>query len=199
MAVCQTYVMGVCTATLCIYMCVSVLITWPCMQHSYLHDFFALVYHCTYISFTYAFFSLMRSMPWLYVPYAISTMKMCYSGVAYCSMYEDCVDEFAKDTVHLPKNSSVVSDISSPPQPNLFPPKTTTLKLVPLPNTTAEWPCRCVIATGRVTCKNSGGWDLHMAIWCQLYVIVFHVYHARCRGKATSMPLQFHPLSNKIT
>ena len=61
--------------------------------------------------------------------------------------------------MHSPNNSSVVSDILS--YDELTPPnKTTTLKLGPLPNTTAEWPHRGVMVSGAVTCKNMGGCPL---------------------------------------
>ena len=51
--------------------------------------------------------------------------------------HEACVDRSVADIVHSPNSSSVVSDILI--YEELNPPnKTTTLKLAPLPNTTAE-------------------------------------------------------------
>ena len=53
--------------------------------------------------------------------------------------HEACVDRSVADIVHSPNNSSVVSEIMSIRYIDLYPPnKTTTLKLAPLPNTTAE-------------------------------------------------------------
>ena len=52
---------------------------------------------------------------------------------------EACVDRSVADIVYSPNKSSVVSEIMPLEKPVLFPPnKTTTLKLAPLPNTTAE-------------------------------------------------------------
>ena len=56
--------------------------------------------------------------------------------------HEACVDRSVctvADIMHLPNNSSVVSDTMPLDEPVLFPPnKTTTLKLIPQPSTTAE-------------------------------------------------------------
>ena len=75
------------------------------------------------------------------------------------------------DNVHSPNNSSVVSDILceelSPPN------KTTTLKVGPYPNTTAECRFRGAMATGRVTCMNSEG---HMhSISSYSCILILHV------------------------
>ena len=52
--------------------------------------------------------------------------------------HEGYVDRSGACTGHSPQNSSVISDIGVP-NADFFPPnKTTTLKLAPLPNTTAE-------------------------------------------------------------
>ena len=53
--------------------------------------------------------------------------------------HETCVDRSVADIVNSRNNSSVVSDVMPLNKAVSFPPnKTTTLKLAPLPNTTAE-------------------------------------------------------------
>ena len=69
----------------------------------------------------------------------------------------------ATDNVHSPNKSSVVSDILRCEE--LAPPKmTTTLKVCPYPNTTAECHFRGVMATGRVTCENNGRYEYALTI-----------------------------------
>ena len=75
-------------------------------------------------------------------------------------MWGECVSNCAANSVYSPNNSSVVSDTGISDFEDLHPPnKTTHLKVGPYSNTTAECHFRGVMATGRVTCTNNGGYE----------------------------------------
>lgn len=77
----------------------------------------------------------------------------CAQWYAVIMLERTIMDRSITDIVLSPNSSSVVSLRKDDPQP---PNKTTTLNLAPLPNTTADRPCRGTMRWGRVTCKNNG-------------------------------------------